>query len=157
MIAHSIVRVFVVLILSMSLSTAFAVPDKPPVSLNSVVGYWTTVDDKTGKVRSIMRLWENNGVVYGRIEKIFKEPGDKGICSKCPGQYRNKPILGLTIIWGLERTKNHVWSNGQILDPTNGKVYRVMLTLANDGRSLRARGYLGFSVLGRTQNWYRRF
>ena len=157
MIAHSLIRVFVVLILSMSLSSAFAQPAKTSVRLDSVTGYWTTIDDKTGKVRSILHLWESHGVTYGRIEKIFQQPGDTGTCSSCPGQFRNKPILGLTIIWGLEKTGDRVWSGGEILDPHNGKEYRVMLTLANDGRSLRARGYIGFSVFGRTQTWYRRF
>ena len=157
MIAHYFGRVLMVIILSMSLSSAFAQPVNPGVRLDSVAGYWTTIDDKTGKVRSIIRLWESHGVTYGRIEKIFKQPGDTGVCSTCPGQFRNKPILGLTIIWGLEKTGDHVWSGGEILDPHNGKVYRLMLTLANDGRSLRARGYIGFSLFGRTQNWYRRF
>ena len=156
MIAHSLIRVFVVLILSISLSSAFAEPAKTAVRLNSVAGDWNTIDDKTGKQRSIIQLWESHGVTYGRIEKIFKQPGDTGICSTCPGQFRNKPILGLTIIWGLEKTGEHVWSEGVILDPHNGKEYRLMLTLANDGRSLRARGYIGFSVFGRTQTWYRR-
>lgn len=157
MIAQHLCRVLISIMLSMSLSCAFAETTKPTARLDSVTGYWTTVDDKTGKVRSIMHLWENRGVIYGRIEKIFKQPGDTGICSKCPGQFRNKPILGLAIIWGLEKTGDHVWSGGQILDPHNGKVYRVMLTLANDGKSLRARGYIGFSLFGRTQNWYRHF
>ncbi len=157
MIVQHLCRVLISIMLSMSLSCAFAETTTPTVRLDSVSGYWTTVDDKTGKVRSIMHLWENRGVVYGRIEKIFKQPGDTGICSKCPGQFRNKPILGLAIIWGLEKTGDNIWSGGQILDPHNGKVYRVMLTLANDGKSLKARGYLGISLFGRTQNWYRHY
>jgi uncharacterized protein (DUF2147 family) len=144
------------LFLVLSMSGVYAAPSKAVDYANSPAGLWTTIDDKTNQVRSIIRVWESNGVYYGRIEKIFKQPGDTGICSSCPGNFRNKPILGLTIIWGLKRTGDRVWSGGQILDPHNGKVYRVMLTLSNDGRSLRARGYIGFSVFGRTQNWYRR-
>lgn len=157
MTAQSLNRVILAIILFLSMSSALGARDINRNSLNSVVGYWTTIDDKTGKVRSIMHLYENNGLIYGRIEKIFRQPGDTGVCSKCPGQFRNRPILGLTIIWGLEKTGRNVWSEGEILDPTNGKIYRLMLTLADDGKALLARGYVGFSLFGRTQNWYRRF
>ncbi len=157
MTAQYITKLFISILFFMSLSSAFAKPTAPSNHLNSVTGYWTTVDDKTGQVRSILQLWESRGVIYGRIEKIFKQPGDTGICSQCPGQFRNKPILGLTIIWGLKKTGNTIWSGGQILDPHTGKVYKIMLTLANDGKSLLARGYLGISLFGRTQNWYRHF
>jgi uncharacterized protein (DUF2147 family) len=144
------------LLLALSMSVAYGMPYRAANYANSPVGLWTTIDDKTNQVRSIIRIWESNGVYYGTLEKIFKQPGDTGICSSCKGSFKNKPILGLTIIWGLKRTSDRVWSGGQILDPHNGNVYRVMLTLSNDGRSLRARGYIGFSVFGRTQNWYRR-
>lgn len=157
MTAQYFTKLFISIMFFISLSSAFAKPADPIGHLDSVTGYWTTVDDKTGQVRSILQLWESRGVIYGRIEKIFKQPGDSGICSKCPGQFRNKPILGLTIIWGLEKTGSNIWSGGQILDPHNGKVYKIMLTLSKDGKSLLARGYLGFSIFGRTQNWYRHF
>ena len=157
MIAHCFSRLMLGLIFLVSASSVFSAPVKSMGFLNSPVGYWTTIDDKTNTARSIIRVWESNGVHYGRIEKIFKRPGDTGICLHCPGAFKDKPILGMAIIWGLRKTADHVWSGGQILDPHNGKVYRVMLTLSNDGKSLHARGYLGFSLFGRTQIWYRRF
>lgn len=155
MTASYLSKLLISIIFLISFTTAFAKPVNTTAQLDSVSGYWTTVDDKTGKVRSILHLWESRGVTYGRIEKIFKQPGDVGICTKCPGQFRNKPILGLVIIWGLEKTGENIWSRGQILDPHNGKVYKIMLTLSKDGKSLLARGYLGISLFGRTQNWYR--
>lgn len=155
MIARYISRLFISIVLLTSLSSAFAKTARPAANLDSVTGYWTTIDDETGKVRSIMHIWESRGVIYGRIEKIFKQPGDTGICSKCPGRFRDKPILGLVILWGLEETGNNVWSGGQILDPHSGKVYRVTLTLSEDGKSLKVRGYIGISLFGRTQYWYR--
>ena len=155
MIAQCINRLLLATVLFLCVSNASAGPNTQ--DFRSVVGYWTTVDDNTGKVRSIIRIWENHGVIYGRIEKVFKQPGDTGICSLCPGQFRNKPILGLTILWGLEKTGQNVWSGGEILDPKKGNIYRLILTLENQGRLIRARGYVGFSLFGRTQNWYRRF
>lgn len=157
MTAQYLNKLILAMALLLSVSSTYAARDMNRASLNSVVGYWATVDDQTGKVRSIIHIYENNGVIYGRIEKIFKQPGDTGICSSCPGQFRNRPILGLTIIWGLEKTGPNVWSGGEILDPKSGKIYRLMLTLDDGGKVLLARGYVGFSLFGRTQNWYRRF
>ncbi len=155
MLARFIFRFIFALSIVLSACWAFAETSRTQFIQNSPVGHWRTVDDKTNRVRSILRVWESHGEYYGTIEKIFKEPGDTGICSKCPGAFRDKPILGMTIIWGLEKTGDHVWSNGSILDPVSGKIYRVSLTLSEDGRSIRARGYIGFSLFGRTQNWYR--
>lgn len=155
MVARFVFRLILGLSIVLSACWAIAQPSRPQFTPNSPEGLWRTVDDKTNRVRSIIHVWESQGEYYGTIKKIFKEPGDSGICAKCPGAFRNKPILGMTIIWGLEKTGDHVWSNGSILDPVNGKIYRVKLTLSQDGRSLRARGYVGFSLFGRTQNWYR--
>ena len=157
MIAHYLKVCVVGLLFLMGITTVFSAPAQAVGLSMSPVGYWTTIDDKLNKPRSIIRIWQRGDVYYGQIARIFKQPGDKGICSRCPGVFKNKPILGLGIIWGLRQTSDRVWSGGQILDPVDGKVYRVMLTLANDGKSLRARGYLGISLFGRTQIWYRRF
>lgn len=155
MIARYISTLFISIVLLTSLSSAFAKTARPAANLDSVTGYWKTIDDETGKVRSIMHIWDSRGVIYGRIEKIFKQPGDTGICSKCPGRFRDKPILGLVILWGLEETGHNVWSGGQILDPHSGNVYSVTLTLSEDGKTLKVRGYIGMSLFGRTQYWYR--
>ncbi len=155
MVIQFIVRSILALTMVLSATSAVAESARSRHIANSPEGLWRTIDDETNKVRSLIRVWQSNGVYYGRIVKIFKEPGDTGTCSKCPGRFKNKPILGLNIIWGLERTDGNVWSNGSILDPVTGKIYRVMLTLSKDGRSLKARGYIGFSLFGRTQNWYR--
>lgn len=156
MIVQTLMRLMIGITLLAGVTTANAQRFQPNRMPYSIEGYWTTVDDKTDRVRSIVKIWERNGVVYGRIQKIFKQAGDTGICSNCPGRFRNKPILGLTIVWGLERTEPRVWSGGEILDPKSGKIYRVKMTLSPDGRRLEVRGYLGFTLFGRTQYWYRR-
>ncbi len=121
----------------------------------SPAGLWTTIDDVTGKPRSIVRIYDRNGVLSGQIVRVFKRPGDTGICHNCPGAFRNKPIQGLGIMWGLRRSDSNTWDNGHIIDPQVGKIYNVKVTLANGGRSLLVRGYMGISLLGRTQTWHR--
>lgn len=119
-------------------------------------GTWTTIDDKTKRERSIVRIWESNGVVYGRIVKVFKQPGDTGFCQNCPGEFKDKPTKGLRLLWGLRKTGERTWDGGRIIDPKIGKIYRAKITVSPDGKKLFVRGYIGFSLLGRTQTWLRR-
>ncbi|AHE67479.1 DUF2147 domain-containing protein [Legionella oakridgensis] len=119
----------------------------------SLTGLWTTMDDKTGKKRAVVRLNLDDGVLSGTIVRVYKQPEDTGICSKCPGQFKNQPIEGLTFLWGLKDKGKGVWEGGEILDPKSGKVYKAKLT--EKGDKLYVRGYVGLSMLGRTQVWLR--
>ena len=120
---------------------------------SSPVGTWTTIDDKTGKKRAVVSISESGGKLYGTIRKVYKQAGDTGICQKCPGKFKGRKIQGLTFLWGLKKEGNNVWGGGQILDPKNGKIYRAKATLK--GNKLYVRGYVGVSLLGRTQVWVR--
>lgn len=125
------------------------------LAANSPVGTWKTIDDKTHKTRSIVKITESKGELKGTILKVFKQPGDTGYCRKCPGRFKDKPVKGLQIMWGLKKTGKNTWGNGRILDPKNGKIYSCKVVLADNNRSLQMRGYLGFALLGRTQIWKR--
>ncbi|MGQ3890665.1 DUF2147 domain-containing protein [Legionella sp. CNM-4043-24] len=126
-----------------------------PVAMagSSPAGTWTTIDDKTGQKRAVVRINVSGGNLSGTIMQIYPQPGDTGICSKCPGAFKGKPIKGMTFVWGLKDKGNGVWEGGQILDPKTGKVYKAKITM--EGNKLYVRGYVGVSVLGRTQVWVR--
>jgi uncharacterized protein (DUF2147 family) len=130
-------------------STAHATNDgKTPV------GLWVTVDDKTGARRSQVRINESKGVLSGRIEQILEADKRNANCVKCSGPRRNQPVLGMTIIEGVRRNDGEgYWEHGSILDPNDGKVYRVRLTPKNDSRTLEVRGFLG--PFYRNQYWIR--
>ncbi|CAM3036739.1 DUF2147 domain-containing protein [Legionella worsleiensis] len=119
----------------------------------SPAGNWTTIDDKTGAKRALVNLSISDGVLSGHIVKVYSRAGDTGICSKCPGAFKDKKIQGLGFIWGLKDEGNGVWSGGSILDPQTGKIYKVKATL--QGNKMYVRGYVGVSMLGRTQTWVR--
>ena len=123
---------------------------------HSPIGTWVTIDDKTNRPRSEVKIWESYGKLYGKVIKVYPMPGDKGICSKCPGAFKNKPIKGLNILWGLKSSGGNVWSGGEILDPKSGKIYNLKITVAENGRTLDVRGFVGISLLGRTQVWRRK-
>jgi uncharacterized protein (DUF2147 family) len=133
-------------------------PRATPVKM-SAVGRWQTIDDKTGQPRAIVRIYETGGAYQGEIEKVFYAPGEtkSGLCEKCPEPQRGKPVVGLTILWGLHTDKvGRGYLGGQILDPANATVYKCKLWLGDSGNTLDVRGYIGFTgVLGRTQRWQR--
>jgi uncharacterized protein (DUF2147 family) len=120
------------------------------------IGRWKTVDDATGKVKSLVVIWEEQGRVYGKIEKILdpssKVPAPR--CSHCQGELKNQPMIGLRILWDLKKDGSQ-WSGGKILDPENGKTYKCLIALEDGGKKLKVRGFIGFSLLGRTQYWLR--
>lgn len=123
-----------------------------PVALAaSPVGTWVTIDDKTGKKRALVTINESGGTLSAVIDKVFPQPGDTGICEKCPGSFKGKKIQGLQFMWGLKNEGTNEWGGGSILDPKSGKIYRAKITV--EGNKLLVRGYLGISLLGRTQVW----
>jgi uncharacterized protein (DUF2147 family) len=120
------------------------------------VGRWKTVDDVTGKINSLVDIWEQDGKLYGRIEKLINpDPNDLDRrCTRCQGDLKGKPLVGLEILWGLKKNGDQ-WMGGEILDPDSGKIYRCLITVKDGGKKLRVRGFIGFSLLGRTEYWLR--
>lgn len=132
------------------LTSAFAAPDSP-------VGYWKTIDDITGKPKSIVHIWRTaNNTLEGQVVKIFPSPGktQSEICTACKGDKLNQPIVGMVILSGLQGNQTH-WKNGEILDPENGKSYSCSLRVADNGNLLDVHGYVGLPLLGRSQTWQR--
>ena len=122
----------------------------------SAVGRWTTIDDETGKPKSVVTIWEEGGKLFGKIEKLFRPPDEdqNPLCVECDGELKDKPIVGMTILRDLEKDDDE-WSGGTVLDPANGKTYSCTLEVQDGGKTLKLRGYLGISLLGRTQYWKR--
>ncbi len=129
-----------------------------PVFAQTPVGIWKTIDDTTGKPSGLIRIVEHNGVLSGTIEKML-DPKDKpdAVCDLCTDERKDKPILGMTILRNVKKhpSEAHKWDGGDILDPNNGKVYRVRLNLAENNKTLNVRGYIGTPMLGRSQVWER--
>lgn len=122
----------------------------------SPVGLWKTIDDDTKEAVSFVRVWIENGQLFGKIEKLIRKPGQdpNPLCVKCTGEKKDKPWTGMTIVWGLTQ-EDGTWAGGHILDPDNGKTYKCKLKVEDGGQKLAVRGYIGISLLGRTQTWLR--
>lgn len=133
------------------LATAAWAADTTPV------GTWTQVDDATGKPKSIIEITQQpDGTLQGVVKQVlFSDHGTHPICEKCSGERHNQPVDGMTVMWGVKQDGD-AWGGGHILDPNNGKTYKVKLSLADDGQKLDVRGYIGMPMLGRTQTWLRK-
>ena len=120
------------------------------------VGLWKTIDDNSGKPKALIRITEGGGEFKGTIEKLFQEPGQlpNPTCDKCEDARKDQPIIGMAIVTGMKKQGDE-FAGGTILDPKNGKVYKSKMTLADGGKKLNVRGYIGMPMLGRTQVWVR--
>ncbi|MCU0969821.1 MAG: DUF2147 domain-containing protein [Rubrivivax sp.] len=139
-------RILLAALLACVAGTAFA--------QQSPVGLWRTIDDETQKEKSLVRLVDGGGVITGRIEKIADPAKQDSKCDKCEGARKDQPVLGMTIVEGVRKHASEpYWDSGTILDPNNGKVYRVRMTPQDGGKSLQVRGFIG--PFYRNQTWIR--
>ncbi len=119
----------------------------------TIFGKWKTIDPITGNDESIIEVYKKEGKAYAKVIAIINEADRDKTCINCKGKNKNKPILGLDILDGLKENGDE-WSGGKILDPKNGKYYKCYIKLTEEN-TLKLRGYIGISLLGRTEYWYR--
>ncbi len=124
-------------------------------SPSSAVGRWKTIDDATGKAKSIVEIYQaKDGRLAGKVVEVLDlKDGPNPKCDKCTGGNHGKPIKGLVILWGLRPDGAGRWSSGRVLDPENGKDYKAKLELLDGGRQLGMSGCIAF--LCRQQVWLR--
>jgi uncharacterized protein (DUF2147 family) len=136
-------------LLALSLAASSAWAQATPV------GLWKTIDDETQKEKSLVRIADSGGALSGQIEKLLDPARQNATCDKCTDERKDKPVLGLLIIRNAKRGANdpESWEGGDILDPNNGKVYRLRLRPVDGGAKLEVRGYVG--PFYRNQLWVR--
>lgn len=119
----------------------------------SIFGKWKTFDEETGNEKSIVEIFSKDGKAYAKVLQVLEKGKEDKICESCSGSKKNQPIKGMEIIDGLSKDGDE-WNDGKILDPKTGKEYKCYILLEEKNK-LKVRGYLGFSLMGRTQYWTR--
>lgn len=124
------------------------------VSINSqtIFGKWNSRSD-AGVVDSVLEVYEKNGKAYAKVVEILNPARKEALCVDCEGEFKDKPILGLDILSGLEKDDDE-WSGGKIIDPRNGNTYKCYIKLVKHNK-LKLRGYIGLSLFGKTAYWER--
>lgn len=120
---------------------------------SEIIGKWQTIDDTSKQPKSVVEISQDSkGNYSGKIVKLYPAPGKdpNPMCLTCPGELKGQPIIGMQIINDLKK-EGESFTGGTILDPVSGKTYKC--TLKRDGEKLSVRGYIGFSLIGRTQTW----
>ncbi|WP_313401160.1 DUF2147 domain-containing protein [Stenotrophomonas sp.] len=122
---------------------------------DSAAGRWRTIDDETGRVKSIVEITQAaNGTLSGKVLQVLQsDHGPHPVCNKCEGANKGKPIEGMTILWNLRPDGTNKWANGTILDPAKGKTYSSKVALVDNGQKLDVSGCIAF--ICRTQTWQR--
>jgi hypothetical protein len=135
---------------------------EPPSAVSSrsapvLDGFWMAYDDD-GKPGAVFYFYENNGAYEGRLVKKIvhpEDPPENPLCTRCPGEKKDKPIEGLAIVWGMKRSGAAKYEDGHILDPRDGSVWTAQLEITPDNQKLNLRGYLATPLLGQTRVWTR--
>jgi uncharacterized protein (DUF2147 family) len=118
---------------------------------NSPVGKWRTIDDKSGKPKSIVQITESNGVLTGKIVELLEGASEK-TCSKCEGDLKDKPLVGMRILWDLKKEGDE-WTGGKIFNPADGGTYTSKAKLIDGGKALDVTGKWMF--FSKQQKWQR--
>ena len=148
----AIAKLITYIVLSISIFSSYGNAQ----SNDPVLGIWKTIDEKTNQPSSLIRLDEKNSELIGVVTELIPTPGEVLVthCNLCKDDRKGKPIIGMIIMKGLKRVAPGNWSGGEILDPEEGEIYKVKITMVND-KTLEVRGYIGVPLLGRTQIWVR--
>jgi len=126
------------------------------MNAQTVFGKWKTIDDRTGKPKGLIEIYKKEGQMYGKILEVLEEgtEGQEVLCTKCDGDMKDKPVIGMHIIKNGKKNEDGEWKGKYLFDPEQAMTFRFKIWLNPDNSNeLKVRGYLAF--IYRTQTWVR--
>jgi uncharacterized protein (DUF2147 family) len=140
--------------IAVALAGLWAVAAAGAEDLSSPVGWWQPIDAKTGKPQGLIRIYEERGLFFGRIEPSSPSDDSSQKCTRCTDERKDQPIIGLVLIRNM-RLQGDEYVGGDVLDPDTGRIYGCKFHLADGGKKLIMRGFLGISLFGQSHTWLR--
>ncbi|WP_047415526.1 DUF2147 domain-containing protein [Cellulophaga sp. Hel_I_12] len=120
----------------------------------NVFGKWKTIDDRTGNPKGVIDIYKKEGKMFGKVVEILEKGKKDAICTKCEGDLKDEPVLGMVIIKAAEKHEDGEWKGKHLFDPEQAMIFRCKIWLNPDNpNELKVRGYLAF--IYRTQTWIR--
>jgi uncharacterized protein (DUF2147 family) len=148
---HKLLSGLALVLLGMATAWGAAAQQLTP-KLQNAVGHWQVVNSD-GSPGGKVETYLVNGKLFGKVTEVRTGRTPKDVCDKCGGEYKNQPILGMVLMRDFH-TEGDDWVGGTVVDPENGKEYKGKIwAVGND--TLKMRGYVGISLLGRTESWTR--
>ena len=137
--------------LAVVILASFTVQQNNP---DAIIGIW-----KNGEGTAHIQIYKNGDKYQGKIiwlkEPIDPETGKAKLDKHHPDdKNHSRPVMGLINMWGFKNTGDKEWSGGKIYDPKNGKTYSCKVAM-EDNNTLKVRGFIGISLIGRTDTWTR--
>lgn len=151
---RSLQRLATVMVLMVSLWSGLRALAQRKPDASDPSGIWQTTDDKTGQPKGEVRIFLRDGRLFGQITRVYDPKDAASLCDECRDERKGQKIEGLMILRDM-RLVDGEYQGGDILDPDTGRVYKCKMRLADGGRHMLVRGFLGFSLLGRSQTWTR--
>ncbi|MDY6909412.1 MAG: DUF2147 domain-containing protein [Thermodesulfobacteriota bacterium] len=138
------------MVLAAGIMLLWAASDAIGAESDGILGVWTT---QGGKAK--VEIFKCGAAYCGKII-WFDESAYPTVDRNNPEEsLRSRPLLGLQMLKGFTYSAdNGTWEGGTIYDPGNGKTYKCKITQPNADQ-LNVRGFIGISLLGRTEEWVR--
>ncbi len=146
-------------ILMLMLGAMLLVPGsaiKAQFKSDDILGIWLN-QDKDAHIE----LFKRGDKIFGKIvwlkDPIDPDTGKPKVDKHNPDPaLRSRPSLGLEILKGFTFNGKTEWSGGEIYDPKSGKTYSSYMNFDGNNKDvLKLRGYIGISLIGRTNTWTR--
>lgn len=124
------------------------------INPDAIIGTW-----QNGSGKGHVKIFKERGLYFGRIvwlKKATEENGQPRLDKKNPNKsLREKPLIGAIMLKNFTFDfDNEAWENGRVYDPGEGKEYKCVMRM-KDANTLTVRGFIGFSFIGKSDEWKR--